>query len=372
MSNLMYPVWVPVLCNESVKADVLCLNPNRTENGLLPITTVNIHIQCDEEYILFDENCYYVAGILKENTKSIEHISKTNQNFLDVVLKYVSNVAFVNIMFCFKVKCYQFDSLTKTFLPQHIKLTDQAKAPLYVSEGKLKNHLFEASNKELQIHKCNSGEYLSKKLYHDGYSNCASKDVESGITCFIYNQQIKNHSFCKTLCLRPKCTCTEMYYQSLYGGCFPYKDKCNDKPSVACLLNFHDNITKYTDTEVDYVFDTKITFLSGSISYNEKVAAKDDRNYSAARNVYSDCTNEELRNYSRNKFHVVSKCQLLNELQCTSGCAKCFKSHKLCVYELDDKGNLMHCPSGSHLKNCTLMQCNNMFKCHQYYCIPYR
>ena len=55
---------------------------------------------------------------------------------------------------------------------------------------------------------------MSKRQYHDGHPNCASKDDESGLTCFINHQKINNHSFCKTLCLRPKCTCTEMYYQS--------------------------------------------------------------------------------------------------------------------------------------------------------------
>ena len=144
------------------------------------------HTQCDEKYILFNEKCYYyVTGLSKENVESIEHISKTDQDFLSIVLKYFSNVAFVNIMFCFKVECYQFDSFTKSFVPHHTKLTDQETIQLYVLKGNLNNSLFEANNREIQVHKCKSGEYMSKRRYHDSHPNCASKDDESGLTCFI-------------------------------------------------------------------------------------------------------------------------------------------------------------------------------------------
>ena len=330
------------------------------------------HTQCEEKYILFNEKCYYVTGLSKENVESIEHVSKTDQDFLNIVLKYFSNVAFVNIMFCFKVECYQFDSFTKSFVPHHTKLTDQENIQLYVLKGKLKNSLFEANNREIQVQKCKSGEYVSKGQYHDGDPNCASKDDESGLTCFINHQEVNNHSFCKTLCLRPKCTCTEMYYQSKHGGCFPYKNKCSDKFSSACLINFYDNTTMYGETGVNYVFDDRLTFLRISMSNNEKVTVEDTGYYSISHNLYTDCKKEELKNYSKKESYFVSKCKSLNELQCTYGCAKCFKTHKLCVYELDADGNLMNCPSGSHLKNCTLMECNNMFKCHQFYCIPYR
>ena len=51
ISNLMYPVWLSVLCNESVKADVLCMNPNGTDNNDLLMR----HTQCEEKYILFNE-----------------------------------------------------------------------------------------------------------------------------------------------------------------------------------------------------------------------------------------------------------------------------------------------------------------------------
>ena len=88
--------------------------------------------------------------------------------------------------------------------------------------------------------------------------------------------------------------------------------------------------------------------------------------------LYTDCTEDELAVISRNVTHFTSRCDNEDLIQCTLGCKQCFSITKICVYELDDNGNLMHCPSGSHLKNCTDMECNNMFKCFKKYCIPYR
>ena len=119
-----------------------------------------------------------------------------------------------------------------------------------------------------------------------------------------------------------------MYYQSKHGGCFPYKDKCSDRFSSACLINFYDNTTMYGETGVTYVFDDRLTFLRISMSNNKKVTAKDTGYYSMSHNLYTDCTREELRNYSKKESYFVSKCKSLNELQCTYRCAKCFKTHK--------------------------------------------
>ena len=274
---------------------------------------------------MFNEKCYFTTRLLKGNVESIEHMSKTDQDVSNIVLKYFSNVALVNIVFYFNVECYKFDSLTKTFVSDHTNITDQENIQFNVLKGKLRNSFFKASNREMEVHKCKSGEYVSRQFYHDGHPHCASKDDESGLTCFINHQKLNNHSFCKTLRLRPKCTYSEMYYQSQHGG-------CNTFGNTGLIKKF-DNITKYGDTGVNYVFDDRITFPLVSMSNSEESTVKEAGQYSILHNLYSYCTKEELdlRNYSKQESYFVSKCKSLNELQC-----------------------------------------NNMFKCHQSYCIPYR
>ena len=81
-----------------------------------------------------------------------------------------------------------------------------------------------------------------------------------------------------------------------------------------------------------------------------------------------DCSLEELTNVDLEYF--ANKCNGLDEIPYTYGCRRCFSTYKLCVYELDQQGNVLHCPSGAHLKNCEKMECNNMFKCKNIIAYP--
>ena len=88
--------------------------------------------------------------------------------------------------------------------------------------------------------------------------------------------------------------------------------------------------------------------------------------------LYLDCDRDELSSIKKNKTVFLKSCENPDQLLCTYGCRKCFALHKVCTYELDYDGKLLHCPSGAHLKNCEFIGCNNMFKCPNSYCIPYR
>ena len=43
----------------------------------------------------------------------------------------------------------------------------------------------------------------------------------------------------------------------------------------------------------------------------------------------------------------------------------------ICSYKLNKKGELLPCSKGDHLQNCKLYECNMMFKCLDFYCIPW-
>ena len=203
------------------------------------------------------------------------------------------------------------------------------------------------AEKSSHIHLCISGEYISKGLIDDNVADCQSGDDETNMTCYFKGNEMKG-SFCRTSCSKPLCQCGILYYQKMGGGCYPYKSKC----TFTCAKSF-----------------PPITYHSSSYKYNSKITVNLDLLNSI---IKTDCTLEELNCSDYTKSCFVSECRKKDEIQCTYGCAKCFPFHKLCVYELDFNGNLMHCSSGSHLANCKDMQCNNMFKCFNYYCIPYR
>lgn len=50
----------------------------------------------------------------------------------------------------------------------------------------------------------------------------------------------------------------------------------------------------------------------------------------------------------------------------------CFRITQICIFTLNETGQLVPCPKGDHMANCSQYECNAMFKCPQYYCIPWR
>ena len=43
----------------------------------------------------------------------------------------------------------------------------------------------------------------------------------------------------------------------------------------------------------------------------------------------------------------------------------------ICTYKLNVKGQLLPCNKGDHLQKCQMYECNMMFKCPNFYCVPW-
>ena len=211
------------------------------------------------------------------------------------------------------------------------------------------------------IHSCNNGEYVSLTLVNDQVIDCKSGGDETNVSCFIHGE-ITNGSLCKTSCFRSNCTCNALYYQSIAGGCLPYSSKCGN----LCVINGLQNYTTFLYTQISFNYEEDMD------KHESLLMRKNNFQRILSSLIKSDCTSEELKCNDESMPCFVTECKDDNELQCKYGCKRCFPFHKLCVYELDDNGNLMYCYSGSHLKWCRHVYCNNMFKCYEYYCIPYR
>ena len=50
----------------------------------------------------------------------------------------------------------------------------------------------------------------------------------------------------------------------------------------------------------------------------------------------------------------------------------CFQNKFKCVYDKDANGNLKYCRNGAHIYECSNALCSSMFRCQEYYCIPWR
>ena len=63
------------------------------------------------------------------------------------------------------------------------------------------------------------------------------------------------------------------------------------------------------------------------------------------------------------------KCPV-GHLHCVPGHPRCFPIEKLCVYDVDVNGKLLHCGNGAHLSSCKSHQCPGRFKCRHSNCLP--
>ncbi len=65
------------------------------------------------------------------------------------------------------------------------------------------------------------------------------------------------------------------------------------------------------------------------------------------------------------------KCEKFGMLSCSFENRACYSVSDICSYLKSESGALTPCKSGEHMQNCSLFQCNNMFKCPNFYCIPW-
>ena len=257
---------------------------------------------------------------------------------------------------------YRFSLLHSTFI--ETRSTDLENV-YYISKSKLVNATFNLSTKSLQMFKCSDGVLISLKSLYDGENNC-TRDISlpNGACKSNFNGDMKNWTFCRDLCFRINCTCSELYYHKPHGGCSPYSFKKDDLKTWKEISFLHRE-RKIKGTDLGVVNSKSfMIFTNTTVSNTKQDIVKDKPDFFHKINSL-DCTQAE---FVTTEFKP--ECAKPDHMHCTFGCSRCFRTSHMCVYELDEGGNLMHCPSGSHLQSCAELQCNNMFKC--YYCIPYR
>ena len=64
-------------------------------------------------------------------------------------------------------------------------------------------------------------------------------------------------------------------------------------------------------------------------------------------------------------------CMQIGQISCRIGHRKCLNISEICTYKLNEYNHLIACRTGEHLQNCTYFECNLMFKCPGYHCIPW-
>ncbi len=232
---------------------------------------------------------------------------------------------------------YKFDFVQDKFVRQETNGPNYQ--TLFMTKSRSDQTKFEPKKKELQVFVGPNDEILSLLNMFNRVPHYRNRQKLVGFDCPSSGRE-------------SSCVCPVLTFKRRCGGCSPYAYQRKSKQGHWLFqVNF---------------FNQTSTFFQQSAHIHEAEQIK--KHFYP---LYSDCSKAELTQ-TVTVASVTSLCAGSNQIKCTHGCSRCFPVHKFCVYELDRNGGLMHCPSGSHLWNCSHMECNNMFKCPNSYCVPFR
>ena len=185
----------------------------------------------------------------------------------------------------------------------------------YQSEYFVGNHVF----------KCSYGVYISYKFVCNEEKDCPG-DVafdEVGCECPIGLNYTRQCKWIYTLSQTKECS--DFYFKSWDGTCKPYDSM----------------------------------FLNGKESNpSEKSIVNQGSLYLQQQNIHT----------SQRKEIITGKlsCQSMYSTNYTF-----YDISEICSYKLNKEGQLLPCSKGDHLQSCKLYECNMMFKCPDFYCIPW-
>ncbi len=348
VSNMIFLTWYPINCSSTFEIDILCTDKysnvwytNETSAYTENVTTSGESV-CQNSFVWFEERCWQFS------LKSFRTISKLPSEDL---VKYISKVSEQPVAFAIsKNKSFEFYQYSS--LKNRVELVDRA----FLKEAETQmTIIFSTSTNSsisiftmssLQLFQCEGSEYISLVHFHNNVEDCAHGDDEI---------RTISPSCADSSVPLIELQCEELHFVSKFGCCYPFNNK-------HMTHNLKDE--EYIKHQV-YIFETA-NHTSSAFSEPK------NNSFSKSSHLYTDCKEQELKHMAESYVAVGRECNSTDELFCTFGCSLCFPIHKLCVFELTANGELMYCPSGAHLKNCFQFSCNNMFKCHQHYCIPYR
>ena len=198
---------------------------------------------------------------------------------------------------------------------------------------------------------CNDGTLVITPVTCDGNNTCPDNSDEKN--CHSYCKYKINDSFLPKLacdcrnCLRGPCSCHPLYFHCQQGACVPLNHLC-------------DRIQHCADMSDEYGCTyTQKAFYTSPMS---KVAR-----HKPVKHLVERLSEAKLSRIYCDERHDYISCSVNYDL--------CYHQSAICMYDLDEEGQLEHCPDGTHLGQwvgCMDVHCSYGYKCFWSYCIPVR
>ena len=318
--NLAVPNWKMVNCQKPLVSHIFCQIEG---NQLIDTNSVEVKpdfMSCLKESILKNNTCYIltwykVGEILPGNCKSQPtrtfHIEQL-QFLFDAVSDIFPPLFSPDLKYVITYKRY-WNTFSYSLDSNYANREGMYVCPRNKSEDWGGNHVF----------RCSSDIYISLMFLCDGKQDCPGNAAFDEVGCEC-NTLLDYTSKCKISSQTQECS--DFYFKSLDGSCKPY----------------------------DYTFLTGGKVPTNSIP-NEYL-------FPVQKQIQKPINTKHFSDTNKGKLSCQSTYILSNTL---------YEMKDVCSYKLNNQGHLIPCSKGEHLKNCELFECNVMFKCPGYYCIPW-
>ena len=218
VSNMAYPQWHPVSCNDSISVDVICTDNSSSYNLTKRFSDKNINVKtiCGKKYILYQNYCY------RFNNKGFKNdIMRAKHHYKSVMDTYQSNhllmslskVSKAHIRFIFENKMaqivLQYETFFNSFTVKRRRVQKLKINELFMIKV-MKKDTLHVNTRNTRMLKCFNGEYVSMLYLHEICCLHEDKDKLRNI-CF-QNGKGMDVRYCKTSCVKPGCVWNDLYY----------------------------------------------------------------------------------------------------------------------------------------------------------------
>ena len=326
IKNLAEPEWVSVGCDGDLVPDVLCMA------GKIPnfhnSSAVELEYACSIDSIVLENKCLlllawqYKGGLKQHCPDKIELFNEIDPDMFMNLANSI-NVAFPPIIA---------SNLTEFILcRKYLQKVNCKRKPveLLPEPGMIVCHKSKILIAKKNLFNCAEGEYVSQFFVCDGTVQC--KNMFDEVNC-----------------------------------------KCNKTSQDSDDESQHCSLVNGMWANVSFVVQDK-----KAVKWEETYSCKTAKIISVSmfNDLVSDCGSDgedEPELMSLHTHHTTHPCSATHQLPCREGHSKCYNISAICFYILNQRNHMLFCRTGEHLEECAEFECNSMFKCIGFYCVPWK
>lgn len=326
MVNLANPHWRNIDCKKTLSPDFLCSLPNKHFNKATEPQNVSVYF-CPKFLVRAGKRCLDFRPKHK-NMQEFKNCPSSSENIFHLQ--------------------YLFDAVTDLYFP-----------PIFAPDAQYHTIIIQMKYRYIKhkiVNNCVAGVILcSQNISITAVGGNLHKSLDNSYTSAVFvcddphsclcsqTEEVDNIcKFAKSENGKPRCS--NLYYTSHDRNCFAFlldyapKDDQKSLEEIKCRNGKLIGNDFQNDLVDDCYPGGEDEFLLDSIFYHGS---------------YFPCANSY-------------------QIPCRDGHPKCYNFSEICEYQMSQEGKLMTCRTGEHLKNCKSFECNAMFKCPHYYCIPWK